>query len=77
MSSNWRHNAVGLEDEKQREAHTRGKPLNLSPGLASDTLRHDANRQRQGQIEMNVPLRIGNSNARFSQLPIIVWRSSL
>ena len=21
MSNNWRHNAVGLEDEKQREAH--------------------------------------------------------
>lgn len=21
MNGNWRHNAVGLEDEKQREAH--------------------------------------------------------
>ena len=61
---------LGWKTKKQREAHTRGKPLNLSPGLASDTLRHDANRQRQGQIEMNVPLRIGNGNARFSQLPI-------
>ena len=27
MSSNWRHNAVGLEDEKQREAHARIKHI--------------------------------------------------